>query len=160
MKKLIPLALLAIFTLPLAGQAFAAETSFSDTLLSKAVDRATANSFSADEINLIKEYMKGGKATEKKSKYKKNKHKNKKERGLPPGLAKREQLPPGLAKQLEKNGRLPPGLEKQALPDDLLLRLPSCKGNSIECALVGDRVVLIDKTTDLVLDLIEQTVTK
>ena len=30
--------------------------------------------------------------------------------GLPPGLAKRDELPPGLEKQLEKNGTLPPGL--------------------------------------------------
>ena len=41
------------------------------------------------------------------------------ESSLPPGLAKREQLPPGLEKQLERNGTLPPGLEKrvQPLPD-------------------------------------------
>ncbi len=41
------------------------------------------------------------------------------ESNLPPGLAKREQLPPGLQKQLEKNGTLPPGLQKrvQPLPD-------------------------------------------
>src|SRR5215471_5571003 len=30
-------------------------------------------------------------------------------RGLPPGLAKREALPPGLEKQLVRNGTLPPG---------------------------------------------------
>ena len=35
---------------------------------------------------------------------------------LPPGLAKREQLPPGLQKQLERNGTLPPGLEKRVQP--------------------------------------------
>ncbi|HYX68733.1 MAG TPA: hypothetical protein VE825_06350 [Terriglobales bacterium] len=41
------------------------------------------------------------------------------ESSLPPGLAKREQLPPGLQKQLERNGTLPPGLQKrvQPLPD-------------------------------------------
>jgi len=41
------------------------------------------------------------------------------ESNLPPGLAKREQLPPGLQKQLERNGTLPPGLQKrvQPLPD-------------------------------------------
>ncbi len=33
--------------------------------------------------------------------------------GLPPGLAKRGQLPPGLQKQLRRNGTLPPGLQKQ-----------------------------------------------
>ena len=35
---------------------------------------------------------------------------------LPPGLAKREQLPPGLQKQLERNGTLPPGLQKRVQP--------------------------------------------
>lgn len=36
--------------------------------------------------------------------------------GLPPGLAKRDTLPPGLEKQLRRNGRLPPGLEKKIEP--------------------------------------------
>ena len=35
---------------------------------------------------------------------------------LPPGLAKRGDLPPGLAKQLKRNGHLPPGLEKKIYP--------------------------------------------
>lgn len=52
-------------------------------------------------------------------------------RGLPPGLAKRTDLPPGLAKQLRKNGRLPPGLDKkiEAFPADIERRLPPlCAG--------------------------------
>ena len=36
--------------------------------------------------------------------------------GLPPGLAKRDRLPPGLEKQLRRNGHLPPGLEKKIEP--------------------------------------------
>ena len=35
---------------------------------------------------------------------------------LPPGLAKRESLPPGLQKQLRERGRLPPGLQKRLVP--------------------------------------------
>ncbi|MBI3484974.1 MAG: hypothetical protein HY012_07470, partial [Acidobacteria bacterium] len=31
--------------------------------------------------------------------------------GLPPGLAKRDRLPPGLEKQLRERGKLPPGLQ-------------------------------------------------
>ena len=52
----------------------------------------------------------------------KHKHKQK----LPPGLAKRENLPPGLEKQLRRNGHLPPGLEKKIhpLPDELEHGLP------------------------------------
>src|SRR5229473_2627386 len=40
---------------------------------------------------------------------------------LPPGLAKRDQLPPGLEKQLVRCGTLPPGLQKrlQPCPEDL-----------------------------------------
>ena len=34
-------------------------------------------------------------------------------RGLPPGLAKRDRLPPGLEKHLLKHGSLPPGLQKK-----------------------------------------------
>ncbi|MDE3165012.1 MAG: hypothetical protein KGN36_04325, partial [Acidobacteriota bacterium] len=46
--------------------------------------------------------------------------------GLPPGLAKRSDLPPGLEKQLRRNGTLPPGLQKKlvAFPPDLERRLP------------------------------------
>ena len=36
--------------------------------------------------------------------------------GLPPGLAKRDRLPPGLEKHLLKHGSLPPGLQKKIDP--------------------------------------------
>jgi hypothetical protein len=52
-------------------------------------------------------------------------------KGLPPGLAKRSDLPPGLEKQLRKNGRLPPGLDKKIdpFPMDLERRFPPlCSG--------------------------------
>ena len=35
---------------------------------------------------------------------------------LPPGLAKRDRLPPGLEKHLWKHGSLPPGLQKKVDP--------------------------------------------
>src|SRR5229473_147236 len=35
---------------------------------------------------------------------------------LPPGLAKRDRLPPGLERQLQRNGTLPPGLQKRVQP--------------------------------------------
>ena len=35
---------------------------------------------------------------------------------LPPGLAKRQSLPPGLQKQLRERGTLPPGLQQQLTP--------------------------------------------
>src|SRR3989338_9504444 len=46
--------------------------------------------------------------------------------GLPPGLAKRSELPPGLQKHLQRNGKLPPGLQKrlEPFPNELEIRLP------------------------------------
>jgi len=35
---------------------------------------------------------------------------------LPPGLAKKDRLPPGLEKQLVRRGTLPPGLQKRLQP--------------------------------------------
>lgn len=75
-------------------------------------------------------------------------------KGLPPGLAKKDQLPPGLAMQLEKNGHLPPGLEKRDLPDDLLKRLPPALPGTRRI-MVGHDIVLVDDTTNLVLDIIK-----
>lgn len=52
-------------------------------------------------------------------------------KGLPPGLAKRSDLPPGLEKQLQRNGKLPPGLDKKIdpFPAELEQRFqPLCSG--------------------------------
>lgn len=73
--------------------------------------------------------------------------------GLPPGLAKKDHLPPGLQKQLEKNGHLPPGLEKRALPSDLASRLPPV-ARGTERVLIGNNVVLLDRKSQLILDII------
>ncbi len=64
---------------------------------------------------------------------------------LPPGLAKRESLPPGLQRQLERNGTLPPGLQKRVQPlpafcETDLPRLP----RDLERVIFGRRVMLID----------------
>lgn len=83
--------------------------------------------------------------------YKKNKNKHK---GLPPGLAKKGTLPPGLAKQLERNGHLPPGLEYRDLPDDLLGQLPHLDPH-YRYVIVDDRVLLIKRATNLILDVLE-----
>jgi hypothetical protein len=77
------------------------------------------------------------------------------EKGLPPGLAKRDRLPPGLEKQLRERGTLPPGLEKriQPLPPDLERRL----GRPLEgCrhAVIGGHIVLINVKTKYVYSVI------
>ena len=80
---------------------------------------------------------------------KKGKGKNK---GLPPGLAKRDQLPPGLAMQLDERGALPPGLAKRDLPTDLESGLPRRIGERFY--IVDDDVVLVERATGVVLDII------
>ena len=81
-----------------------------------------------------------------------------KSKGLPPGLAKRDQLPPGLQRQLERNGRLPAGLAKRDLPADLMSRLPR-RTSSQEVTVVEGDVVLLDKATGIILDVIKDVVT-
>ena len=75
------------------------------------------------------------------------------ERGLPPGLAKKRDLPPGLQKQVERNEQLPPGLRTQALPDDLEDRLGPPPEGYIR-ARVGTDVVLVDADTRVVVDIV------
>ena len=75
--------------------------------------------------------------------------------GLPPGLAKRDRLPPGLEKQLRRNGHLPPGLEKkmQPLPRSCEVRLPRLPSD-VTRVIVGNYVILRD-IHDRILDLFE-----
>ena len=74
---------------------------------------------------------------------------------LPPGLAKKNQLPPGLQRQLIVRGTLPPGLQKrlQPVPQDLEVRLAPPPP---ECAhvLIGGNIVLLNRRTNLVVDIV------
>jgi hypothetical protein len=69
-------------------------------------------------------------------------------RNLPPGLAKRDQLPPGLERQLVVRGELPPGLRKhiQPCPEDFVRELPPPPPDC-EHVLVGGHVVLMNRRT-------------
>ncbi len=75
--------------------------------------------------------------------------------GLPPGLAKRQQLPPGLQKHIQRTGRLPPGLEKRGLPSDLRGLLPRRTGQNYR--VVGNDIMLIEIATGLILDVMVGT---
>ncbi len=72
---------------------------------------------------------------------------------LPPGLAKKDRLPPGLEKQLVRNGTLPPGLQKRLYPAPVELerRLPPPPP---DCAhvLISGRIVLLNRKTNLIVD--------
>src|SRR5689334_9554269 len=65
--------------------------------------------------------------------------------GLPPGLAKKDHLPPGLERQVHRNGTLPPGLQKrvQPLPGACTARLPRLPSSWVRVAL-GRRILLLD----------------
>lgn len=64
---------------------------------------------------------------------------------LPPGLAKRDRLPPGLERQLRRNGTLPPGLQQrvQPVPAVCTARLPRLPRDWSRVVLSG-RIILLD----------------
>src|SRR3972149_1340453 len=74
---------------------------------------------------------------------------------LPPGLARREKLPPGLEKQLRRNGTLPPGLQKKAtpLPADLERRLPALPSGHAR-VVVSDRGLVVEIRTQKIVDVL------
>ena len=106
------------------------------------------------DINrIINKYQKKAKGQSK------GKGRGKGNKGLPPGLAKRKSLPPGLQKQLERNGKLPPGLQTRQLPDELWAKLPPAQPGT-ERVIADNDVVLLDKATGVVLDILRDVVTK
>jgi len=79
--------------------------------------------------------------------------------GLPPGLAKRDELPPGLAKQLGERGKLPPGLDKKLhpLPWDLerqLRRLPT----GYRRVVIGGNIILMNERTAVIYDILREVI--
>ena len=72
---------------------------------------------------------------------------------LPPGLAKKDRLPPGLEKQLVRHGTLPPGLQKRLYPAPIELerRLPPAPPDCSH-VLVSGHIVLLNRKTNLIVD--------
>jgi hypothetical protein len=72
---------------------------------------------------------------------------------LPPGLAKRDRLPPGLERQLVVNGTLPPGLRKkmQPCPRELEVMLPPPPPNYAH-VFIGGNLVLVNRVSFQVAD--------
>jgi Ni/Co efflux regulator RcnB len=72
---------------------------------------------------------------------------------LPPGLAKRDRLPPGLERQLVVNGTLPPGLQKkmQPCPRELEAVLPPPPANYTH-VFIGGNLVLVNRVSFRVAD--------
>jgi hypothetical protein len=86
-------------------------------------------------IRVIREYSRGG--------------------SLPPGLAKRESLPPGLRKQLRERGELPPGLQSRLVPVPASLgtRLPAVPTH-YQRYFGGDDLIVVDTRTNRVVAII------
>lgn len=68
---------------------------------------------------------------------------------LPPGLAKREALPPGLRRQLRERGTLPPGLQRRLIdvPQPLTSRLPRLPDGQRRY-FAGDDLLVVDTRTN------------
>lgn len=73
---------------------------------------------------------------------------------LPPGLAKRDRLPPGLERQLVVRGTLPPGLRKKIYPcpPEVVRFLPPPPPDC-EHVIIGGNIVLVNRHTWLVVDI-------
>lgn len=126
-------------------------TSHTEDALDRAGARALDTLFTASEVAIIKSFFGDAYRTY-------DTTASSKKTGLPPGLAKRDRLPPGLEKQLVRKGHLPPGLEKRSLPNDLIARLPApSKGTHRYIA--GTDVLLVDTATNIVLDIIRDALT-
>ena len=86
-------------------------------------------------VRVIREYGRGG--------------------SLPPGLAKRESLPPGLRKQLHERGELPPGLRTYLVPAPapLVSRLPAVP-SYYQRFFGGNDLIVVDTRTNRVVAII------
>lgn len=119
-------------------------------------DKAMNIVFDEVQKRLIRDYF-GEQAKSQSSgsygKGKKGKGGKGKNKGMPPGLAKKDKLPPGLQKQLQRNGTLPPGLAKRNLPYDLNSRLGPLPHDT-ERYIVDNDVILIRKSTGIILDVL------
>ena len=116
----------------------------------------TETIFDEVEKAIIEDYFGIEREEDKDRNHDKKHKKDKGNKGLPPGLATRESLPPGLQKQLDENGALPPGLATRDLPDDLLGKLPDRKGT--KRIIFDNDIVLIEEGTRKVLDILKDVV--
>ena len=146
MRFLISLIFLAIFMVPAGAQKLPTAKEIGNIVFKEVEKRAIEEFFGKKAEKAAEDA-----GNKKSKKAKKGKGRGK---GLPPGLAKRDSLPPGLQRQLEKNGTLPPGLAKRDLPAGLKSKLPE-PPPGLERIIAGDSVVLLEKATGKILDVIE-----
>lgn len=150
MTHIFALLLLSAFTfIPTAYSLAAPPAKAQDDAATRVIERV----FSEAERAIIEEFYTAPKSKAEGKKAGRGKEK----KALPPGLAKKDRLPPGLEKQLQRNGKLPPGLVRNELPFALQNKLyPPRVGT--KRYLVGRDIVLIDTKTDIILDIIRDVV--
>ncbi|MDH3791170.1 MAG: RcnB family protein [Rhodospirillales bacterium] len=130
--------LLSCFALTLAAPAFSGEVS--------------GKLITAAEKEIIRHYFGGstGSSQTRPSGGKQDKAKDKgKSKGKGAG-----QMPQGIAMKLQRGGTLPPGIARRDLPSPLIRELPRRPAGQ-ELQVIDDNVVLIEKTTGLILDILE-----
>ena len=167
MKYIMSLAIISVLAFPALAQktpppprSIPSASNLGQIIFKEVEKRAIGEFFGKQAAKASKDADDDEKDEGKKKKKKKKGKKAKKSkgkgrgRGLPPGLAKRDSLPPGLQKQLEKNGTLPPGLAKRGLPPELQSQLPAVPPG-LERIIAGDDVVLLEKATGKILDIIQ-----
>ena len=153
MRFLLSLIFLAVFMVPAGAQKPPTAKEIGGIVF-KEVEKRAIEEFFGKKAAKAAEDDDDDKKGKRGKKKKKKKAKKGKGQGLPPGQAKRDELPPGLQKRLEKHGSLPPGLAKRDLPGDLEKKLPKVP-EGLERVLAGDNVVLLEKATGKILDVIE-----
>jgi len=78
---------------------------------------------------------------------------------LPPGLAKRETLPPGLEKQLREKGTLPPGLRDKIQPLPVALeRELSAIPTGYRRVVIAGNVIVMNPVTGLIYDIVRNVI--
>ena len=95
--------------------------------------------FTDGEASIIRAYYRDQRAPQKK--------KNKKARGLPPGIAK----------NLQRGKVLPPGIAKQALPIGLADLLPP-PPHGFERVVLSGKVLLVEVATQVIHDVLEDVI--
>ena len=78
---------------------------------------------------------------------------------LPPGLAKRETLPPGLEKQLQQRGTLPPGLQSKIQPLPIALeRQLTVLPTGYRRVVIAGNLIVMNPTTGLIYDIVRNVI--
>jgi hypothetical protein len=149
--KNLTITILAVFLVIIPPHIYAQDT------VKAVMENVAEASFSEIERRMIKKYIGEQEQNTETDQASTGKAKNS-GKSMPPGLAKRDSLPPSLAAQLERNGTLPPGLAKRDLPADLEQQLPPVQEGYERSILEDMTVVLVEKATGKIADIIADAV--